>query len=608
MIQVLALALGVLAAAGVPDSAAGARIDLVAHGATPIALAVLVAGGVPDSTPSALALARLVAEQEQRMLLENASLRARAGLPVEHLPDLSFARVERDAARARDVVRKIDLLVPRDLSPAEWITSRILRWETVQVIEEGRFHWLSFADVTPYASPLGSIQNILGANRFTGPGDLNRYLALVDEVAAMADTIRGGLEARRLKQILIPKDELRLVVPFVRNFIQVAERSPFGVAESRLAAVEPARRDDFRRALGTRLTERVNPALERLATYLEGPYRAEAPDKVGVGQYPGGDAYYRYLVRHHTTLDVLPEAVHRIGLAEVARIDSAMALVRAEVGFTGTAGEFREKLRRDPRFFAKTPEEFGEKLMYHDARIRPRVGEYFATLPKAQGDVRRLDPHVEGMMTFGFYQRPSAQDSLGHYFYNGSNLAERSMLGAAALVYHELIPGHHFQLALQQESTTLPPFRREAGFTAFTEGWGDYASALAGEMGLYSDPYDRYGRLTMDMFIACRLVVDTGMNALGWPREQAIAFMREHTMESDLQLDTETLRYSVDLPGQALAYKMGSRELLRLREDARKRLGATFDIKQWHAFVLEGGAMPLNILRQRMEGWIAQGR
>jgi len=572
--------------------------------AAPIAVSSLPS---PDSTPSARTLARLVAEHERRMLADEPMLRVRAGLPLERLPDLTVAHVEGEATRARAVVRAIDLLVPTELSPDEWSTSRILRFEMVQRIEGARFQWLQFSAITPYASPLGALPRMLAAQSLATPADRARYLALVGEIAAMADTIRNGLEARRAKQIVLPREELRLVVPFVRGFIQPAAQSPYMVGEGRLASIDPAQRDEFRATLGDRIDGAVNPALERLASYLDGPYRAVASDKVGVGQYPGGDAYYRHLVRQHTTLDILPDAVHRIGLAEVARIDSAMAKVRAELNFTGTKAEFHEKLRSDPRFYAKTPEEFGEKLMYHDARVRTRVADYFSTLPRAQGDVRRLDQRLEASMTFGYYQEPTAQDAMGHYYFNGSNLSQRSMLQAAALVFHELIPGHHFQVALQRENEALPAFRREGGYTAFTEGWGDYASALAGEMGLYSDPYDRYGRLMMDMFIACRLVVDTGMNAFGWTREQAIAFMKENTLESDVQLDTETLRYSVDLPGQALAYKMGSRELLVLREDARKRLGDRFDIKAWHAFILGGGAMPLTVLRQRFQTWVAAG-
>jgi uncharacterized protein (DUF885 family) len=309
-------------------------------------------------------------------------------------------------------------------------------------------------------------------------------------------------------------------------------------------------------------------------------------------------------VRSHTTLEVTPEQVHQTGLAEVARIDSLMAVVRTELGFTGTKAEFHERLRHDPRFFAKTPEEVGERLMRHDARIRPRIGDYFRRVPRAQGDVRRLDPRLEGAMTFGYYQVPSIADSMGHYNFNGSQLDQRSLVNAAALVYHELIPGHHFQINLQHENDSLPRFRRDGSYTAFVEGWGDYASALAGEMGMYSDPYDRYGRLLMDMFISCRLVVDTGMNFYGWPRERAIQFMRENLLESDTQLDTETLRYSVDMPGQALAYKMGSLELLHLREWARARLGAAFDVARFHDFLLAGGALPLAVERLRVEQWV----
>ncbi|MCC6931001.1 MAG: DUF885 domain-containing protein [Gemmatimonadaceae bacterium] len=573
----------------------------------PLAPIALPDSTPPDSTPSARALVRLVADYERRMREEEPLLRVRTGLPLHHLPDVTLAGAERSAAEARELLRSIDLLVPKELSPDEWTTSRMLRWEQVQVVEGARYFWLSFAAITPYASPLSSVPRLLAAQSLATAADRGRYLALVDEVAAMADTIRGGLEARRLKQITLPREELRLVIPFVRGFVHPPPQSPYMASEAQLAALDVAARDGFVLALGARIADRVNPALERLAAYLDGPYRAAARETVGVGNLPGGDAYYRALVRQHTTMDVLPDAVHRIGLAEVARIDSAMALVRGELGFAGTKAEFHARLRQDPRFHAKTPEEFGERLMYHDARIRTRIADYFATLPRAQGDVRRLDPRLEGAMTFGYYQEPTAQDSMGHYFFNGSNLSQRSTLQAAALVYHELIPGHHFQVALQRENATLPAFRRDGGHTAFTEGWGDYASALAGEMGLYSDPYDRYGRLLMDMFISCRLVVDTGMNALGWSRAQAIAFMKENTLESDLQLDTETLRYAVDLPGQALAYKMGAREFLVLREDARKRLGTKFDLRRWHAFILEGGSMPMTVLRQRYEAWVAAG-
>ncbi|MBK8246616.1 MAG: DUF885 domain-containing protein [Gemmatimonadetes bacterium] len=567
-------------------------------------LAAIALATPADSTPSAKTLARLLAEQEQRMKSEGQGL---LGGGEARMPDLSTARVVRNAERARTIVNTLDALVPKELTADEWLTSRILRFEHVAAIEEGRYHHISFAFITPYQSPLSALSGTFAQLPLTSQRDADRYLAMIDSVAILADTIRGKLEERRARKVLLPKDEIRLVVPFVRGFAPVASQSPFLPSPERLARLPESVRASFATALGARLDSKVRPAFERLAAYLEGPYLAEAPTAVGLGQYPDGPSYYRALVRRSTTMDVTPEQVHAIGLAEVARIDSAMAAIRAELGFTGTREAFHAQLGKDPRFFAKVPEEFGAKLMYHDARIRPRIAELFARVPRAQGDVARLDPRLEASMTFGYYQVPTPADSMGHYMYNGSNLPERSMLGAASLVFHELIPGHHFQIATQRESTTLPYFRQRTTHTAFTEGWGEYAASLAGELGMYSDPYDRYGRLAMDMFLSCRLVVDTGMNALGWSRERAIAYLKEYTFQSAREIDTETLRYSVDLPGQALAYKMGSRELLRLREDARKRLGTRFDIKRWHAFVLDGGSMPMTLLRQRTDAWIAAG-
>ena len=211
-------------------------------------------------------------------------------------------------------------------------------------------------------------------------------------------------------------------------------------------------------------------------------------------------------------------------------------------------------------------------------------------------------------MTYGFYQAPTASDPRGYYYYNGSSLADRSLLSAAALVYHELIPGHHFQRSLQNENPDLPSFRREAAWTAYTEGWGEYASSLAGEMGMYEDPYDRAGRLSMDAFLSARLVVDTGMNALGWSRARAIAYMKENTLESDTQIATETLRYSCDVPGQALAYKMASAKIRDLRARAERALGPSFDIRRFHDVVLGSGPMPMAVLERHVDWFIESER
>jgi uncharacterized protein (DUF885 family) len=239
------------------------------------------------------------------------------------------------------------------------------------------------------------------------------------------------------------------------------------------------------------------------------------------------------------------------------------------------------------------------------ARVVPLVPRYFARVPKAEGGVERLDPALEGAMTFGYYDPPRPGRERGLYYYNGSKPETRSLLFATPLIYHELVPGHHFQIGLQRENQDLPPIRQESLSTAFVEGWAEYASALAGEMGLYSEPRDRAGRLMMESFLVARLVVDTGMNALGWSRERAMEYLREKTFQSEGEIETETLRYSCDIPGQALAYKMGALHIRALRDRAERELGSRFDVRRFHDVVLGGGSLPLGVLEARVVRWIA---
>jgi uncharacterized protein (DUF885 family) len=281
-----------------------------------------------------------------------------------------------------------------------------------------------------------------------------------------------------------------------------------------------------------------------------------------------------------------------------------MADVRRQLGFEGSQQDFHQSLRTDPRFIAKTPEQVGERLLAAVRRIEPKISDCFLHTPRASYGVERLDPALEGSLTYGYYEWPTAAQPVGRYLYNGSKLDQRPLVNAAALIYHELVPGHHFQIALQGENEALPDFRREIFHTAFVEGWAEYASNLGLEMSLYQDPYDLYGRLLMDMFLSVRLVVDTGMNSLGWSRQRAVEFMKQNVLESDTQIDTETLRYSTDMPAQALAYKIGSAKLWQLRQRAEKVLGEHFDIRRFHEAVLSGGSMPLTILEWHIDRWL----
>jgi len=534
-------------------------------------------------------------------------LRLRLGLPIEELPDVSEARARADAEYGASLLQKLRGLRELELSHEESLSLAMLREEARELGDSQRDYWLTFP-VTPYASPLRVVHQVFTSWRFRNPEDLDRYATLLTRYAGFIRQMEDKLRAQAKRGVRLPKAETALVAETYRASIAEPVESLFFVQPERLEQEPEQDRAPFTKRVEGLIASRINPALDSLASYVAGEYAAKAPSTVGLGQYPGGKAYYQRLVRFHTTLDVTPEEVHRVGLAEVRRLNGELEKAQAAVGFEGSLAEFRRHLRTDPRFLPATSDEIGERLLAAQKRIATKIPFYFGRTPSTPAGIRRLSANLESAMTYGFYQAPTASDPRGYYYYNGSSLADRSMLSAAALVYHELIPGHHFQRSLQNENSDLPGFRREAAWTAYTEGWGEYASSLAGEMGMYEDPYDRAGRLMMDAFLSARLVVDTGMNALGWSRARAIEYMKENTLESDAQIGTETLRYSCDIPGQALAYKMGAAKFRELRARAERALGTSFDIRRFHDVVLGSGPMPMAVLERHIDWFIESER
>jgi uncharacterized protein (DUF885 family) len=491
------------------------------------------------------------------------------------------------------------------LTHEEVLTLAILRKEARQQTDSPNNYWLTFP-VTPYGFRNLGVYPVFTSHLFRTRADADHYIALLEKYSDLVRTLQGRLAGQAGRRIVLPKEEISLAAAAFAAAGNEKEQSLFWVKDERLAALEPADREEFRSRLAETIASKVVPAVKGLVSYLNGDYVSKAPEAVGLSQYAGGKEFYRALVRRSTTLDVSPEEIHRVGSEGIEALNAELDGVRRKVGFSGSLAEFRKSLKTDARFFAKTPEEVGERLMAAQNRILPRVPDFFGRTPKAPFGVQRLEAQLEGAVTFGYYQQPTAQDPRGYYKYNGSKLPERSLLFAGALISHELVPGHHFQINLQRESEGLPKFRRESFYTAFGEGWGEYASDLAGQMGMYEDPYDRAGRIAMDLFLTSRLVVDTGMNAFGWPRAKAIAYMKENTLQSDAEIETETLRYCCDMPSQALAYKMGMRKLVELREKAKKSLGSKFDIRKYHDAVLGSGSLPLDILERHVDWFIAR--
>jgi uncharacterized protein (DUF885 family) len=558
------------------------------------------------ATDSSAALKRAQDSYTAFLERESLMLRTRRGLPIESLPDVSLEKAEKDAAFGRALAQGLAGVAASNLTHEEELSLEILRKEA-RALEEAPGHWWLTFPITPYTFQFLGVHPAFAAHPFRDRTDADRYEKLLSAYAAFLRSIEAKVRAQAQRGIRIAKPELPLIAGMLEPVARESGSNLLRVAPERLAALPAADRDAFAAHAASKIDAEVRPAARSLIDALGGEYAARAPDSVGLGQYPGGKDYYRYLVRRTTTLDVPPEEIHRIGLAAMDRINADLEEQRAKVRFAGTLAEFRQSLKKAPRFYAKTPEEVGERLMAAQNRILPRIPEIFGKQPRAPFGVKRLEPALEASITFGYYQWPTPEESKGYYKYNGTHLDERTMLGAGTLISHELVPGHHFQINLQYENESLPAFRRDSfGYTAFVEGWGEYSSFLAGELGMYDDPYDRCGRLLFDAFLTSRLVVDTGMNLLGWPRERAMAYMRENTIQSETEIATETLRYSSDLPSQALAYKMGMRKFVELREKAKKALGASFDPRRYHDMILASGTVPMDLAEKKVEWFLAE--
>jgi len=330
-------------------------------------------------------------------------------------------------------------------------------------------------------------------------------------------------------------------------------------------------------------------------------------DQVGIWQVPNGEALYAFDVRKFTTTNLTPAQVHQIGLDEVARIEAAMETVRASTDFKGSRDEFFKYLRTDPRFFEKTPDDLLESYRALAKRVDPELVKLFRTLPRMPYGVLPIPAAVAPDTTAAYYSQGAADGSrAGTYYVNLYRPEMRPKWEMTALTLHESVPGHHIQIALGMEQTDLPNFRRYGFYNAFGEGWALYAESLGDEMGLYDDPYSKFGQLTYDMWRAVRLVVDTGMHSMRWTRQQAIDYFMAKAAKAELDVLNEIDRY-IAWPGQALSYYLGERAILEARARAEKALGERFNVRAFHDAVLELGSVPLPILTARIERFIAEG-
>ena len=526
----------------------------------------------------------------------------------DRLPDLSFTAIE--ARNASDVQVLTDLArIPREaLSPADQLTYDLFRIEYENRVAVAPFH-PEYYELRAREGPQ-SLNEVAEIMPFEKTADyetwLRRLAALPGFLDQYADRLRRAAAAKRTQPRVImdrvlPQLQMQLVdkpddSPFFERFKQYADAVPEADRE-RLTA-------EARRVIA----DAVVPSYRRFTTVFHDVYLPACRETVGIWDTPDGRAFYANRARYHTTTTLTPAQIHAIGLAEVARNRAEMLTVMKEVGFNGTLQEFFVHLRTDPQFYYATPDELFRAYVYTAKMIEPELPRLFGKLYRTPYGLRVIPATSAPNTTTAYYSGPSIDGKRpGYYYVNLYRPEVRPKYEMEVLTVHEAVPGHHLQIALAQEQADLPKFRRFNDVTAYVEGWALYSERLGYDLGLYKDPYSRFGQLTYDQWRAVRLVVDTGIHDMGWTRQQAIDYFMDNAAKTETDVVNEIDRY-IAWPGQALAYKIGQLKILELRERAKAALGDRFDIRAFHDTILATGAVPLEIVERTVDDWIRAQR
>lgn len=532
--------------------------------------------------------------------------------------DEDYAFVEKLIAEVKEFDRA-------KLSRQDQITYDILLDFYGSSLQYKRFEWLSSDGLHPIMypiSPMFGTQVTLPSFLQSGHVVKNEktarnYVSRLEAMGEKLDALTNEMQRQAKLGVVLPASLLEKSLAVIADTVKPAPAenalvTSFAERMNKVSALEPALKSELLGTATAAIKDRVYPAYERMSAALIALRPQAVEQSAGAARLPDGARYYTYMLRQMTTTDYSPEQVHQLGLSEVARIEAEMdTLLKSQSMVSGTVAERMKTLREDPRFLLPSTDEGRAQMLTRYRQIldevNARMPEYFKTLPPEKLVVERV-PIAAEKGSAGAYYNSAAMDGSrpGTFFANLRDLKEMPTWGMKTLAYHEGIPGHHFQIATAQGLKGLPLIRQQSIYTAYVEGWALYAERLAAEIGLYKDdPFGDLGRLQAEIFRAVRLVVDTGIHAKGWTREQAIAYMVNNTGMGESEVTTEIERYMA-LPGQACAYKVGQLKILALRDKAKVALGARFSLKDFHAVVLDSGAVPLSILEQLVEEWIAQ--
>ncbi len=514
----------------------------------------------------------------------------------------SFAieRAYLDRAKAIDATQ---------LSAAARLTLEIFLSEREQALAGQPFHeeYLPFNQMNGLPADLVVYGSGEGAQPFATVADYDRFLKRVREFPRWADGAVALMRTGMSRGITLPRPAVVKMIPQLREIATPTPEAsifwgPLNKLPKDVSAADAAR---LRSAYADALKNEVLPAYARLADFLERDYLPAARTTVGWSDLPDGPAWYRWRIRGATTMDLPPDRIHEIGLAEVARIRAEMIAVMRQVGFRGDLDEFFKYVEEDPKFYFKDEKELLAAYRDVKRRIDALLPRLFADFPKADYEIRPVEAFRAASAAGASYQAPSADGKRPGIFYiNTFNLKAQPRFGLETLSLHEASPGHHFQISIQQELHDLPRFRRFNNYVSYAEGWALYSESIGKELGVFTDPYQWYGRLSDEMLRAMRLVVDTGLHSQGWTRERAIQYMLDNSSMAESDVTAEVERYIV-WPGQALGYKLGQLHITELRAKAEAALGPKFDVREFHSQVLRDGAVPMDVLTAKIDRWIA---
>ncbi|MFT5276582.1 MAG: hypothetical protein ACI97K_003035 [Glaciecola sp.] len=524
--------------------------------------------------------------------------------PKRALRDISLSVLNSQAAQFQSFLNELEKLDSNKLSDSENITLLMQKYRIQNYVDEHKFKEYRVPITSEYGFHSG-LGRQASNTRIENADQMASYMMLLSEMPAhFAQQIvymQEGMEVGQVQPKAVLKNYEESVLAFIS---ESPDESPFYQA---FDGMPDELKSDVNIQAALAAITKVNDSYQRFYDFLTNDYIPLAKRDISVKTWPNGEAFYQNRIKYYTTTDMTAQEIHQLGLSEVARIRAEMQTIVDELEFDGNINQFIEFLRTDPRFYAQTPEDLLITASYIAKQMDAQLPKLFKKLPRTPYGVAAVPESIAPKYTTGRYISPSSDDQPGYYWVNTYALDKRPLYALPALTLHEAVPGHHLQISLAAEMVELPAVRRSTYISAFGEGWGLYSEYLGLEVGIYDDPYDNFGRLSYEMWRACRLVVDTGMHMFGWSRDKALNYMLENTALSEHNVRTEIDRY-ISWPAQALSYKIGEIKIKQLRRQAEQALGDNFDVRDFHDAVLAHGSVPLFVLEKNIQDFIEAKR